>query len=514
VVAASQPTAVEAGLEMLRRGGSAVDAVLAAAIALTVTEPVSNGLGSDAFALVWDGARLHGLNGSGRAPAALDQERVRAAGYRNAMPAKGWLTVTVPGAVAAWGELHDRFGKLPWGALFEPGIRHAESGFRVMPTVAAAWGATLSLYLGLRGREFAGWRALFAPRGRAPRSGETWASREMGATLRRLVESGAGDFYEGELAAKIARFAQDTGGPMTEADLAAHRSTWVSPVRARYRGYDVWEVPPNGQGIAALIGLHIFEGFEAGQARDAAEPMHRQIEAMKLGFADAFRYVADPDFERVPVGRLLGKGYAAERRGLIGERALEPRSGDPYAGGTVYLCAVDANGMMVSFIQSNYQGFGSGIVVPGTGISLHNRGQGFSMDTGHPNRLEPKKRPYHTIIPGFVTKDGEAVGPFGVMGGYMQPQGHMQMVLNTLDYAMNPQASLDAPRWQWVSGRRVQVESTMSGAVVKGLRSRGHVVEVLPVSGTFGRGQIIWRLPSGEYVAGSDRRADGYAGVE
>ena len=514
IVATSQPLAVEAGLEMLRRGGSAVDAALAAAIALTVVEPVSTGLGSDAFALVWDGAQLHGLNGSGRAPAALTRDKVRAAGYKSAMPAKGWLTVTVPGAVAAWSHLHARFGKLHWAELFGPAIRYAEGGYRVTPIVASVWTATQHIYVGLRGREFAGWRALFAPKGRAPRSGEVWASRDMATTLRRLSERGAADFYRGDIADKIARFSQETGGPLALPDLAAHKSTWVQPITTRYRGYDVCELPPNGQGIAALMGLNILEGLTlAGRARDTAESFHPQIEAIKLAFADAFLYVADPDFENVPVALLLDKRYAAKRRALIGARALDPRPGNPYSGGTVYLCATDKDGMMVSFIQSNYQGFGSGVVVPGTGISLHNRGQGFSLDASHPNCLEPKKRPYHTIIPGFLTREGLPVGPFGVMGGFMQPQGHLQMVVNTIDYAMNPQASLDAPRWQWVSSRRVQVEASAPAVLIQSLRAMGHTVEVLPPSGTFGRGQIIWRLPAGEYVAGSDRRGDGYAGA-
>jgi gamma-glutamyltranspeptidase / glutathione hydrolase len=514
VVAASQPLAVEAGLEVLRKGGNAIDAALAAAIALTVLEPNSNGLGSDLFALVWDGYKLHGLNASGRAPAGLTLDRVRKAGHRNAMPAKGWLTVTVPGAVAGWGDLHARFGRLAWGDLFSPAVRYVEGGFKVMPTVAAAWQSAMGLYPGLRGKEYDGWRALFTVRGRAPRRGETWGSREMGATLRRISEAGAADFYTGQLAEKIARFARDTGGPMTMADLAAHRSTWDAPISTSYRGYDVWEMPPNGQGIAALLALNILEGLPPGSSRDTPEAIHRQIESMKLAFADAFRYVADPAFTAVPVGQMLDKGYAARRRSLIGERALDPRPGNPYAGGTVYLCASDGEGRMMSLIQSNYMGFGSGVVVPGTGISLHNRGQGFSTDPNRPNSLQPGKRPYHTIIPGFVTKGGAPVGPFGVMGGFMQPQGHLQMVANTIDYAMNPQTSLDAPRWQWVSGRRVQVESTMSAPVIRALRGRGHTVEVLAPSGTFGRGQIIWRLPSGEYVAGTDRRADGYAGSE
>ncbi|MBI3660043.1 gamma-glutamyltransferase, partial [Candidatus Acetothermia bacterium] len=289
-------------------------------------------------------------------------------------------------------------------------------------------------------------------------------------------------------------------------------STWVEPISTNYRGYDVWEIPPNGQGITALIGLNILEGFElASIARDSARSFHLQIEALKLAFADAHRYVADPEFSPVPTAQLLDKKYAAQRRALIGECALDPASGDPNSGGTVLLCTADRDGMMVSFIQSNYMGFGSGIVIPGTGIALQNRGNNFSLNPHHPNCLKPGKRPYHTIIPGFLTKDGKAVGPFGVMGGFMQPQGHLQMIVNTIDYRMNPQASLDAPRWQWIKGREIQIEADADSTVIDGLRAMGHEIKVAGVTGGFGRGQIIWKLPSGAYVAGSDKRADGYA---
>jgi gamma-glutamyltranspeptidase/glutathione hydrolase len=514
VVATSEPLAVQAGLEMLKRGGNAVDAALAAAIALTVTEPTSNGIGSDAFALVWDGQKVHGLNGSGRAPAALSLDILHRLGHKE-MPTKGWMPVTIPGAPAAWRDLHARFGKLPFAELFEPAIRYAGQGFSVAPIVASGWARSVPGYTQQEGPEYRGWRETFTHNGIGPKAGVTWTSPGHASTLSRIAESHAGDFYNGALAREIARFAAETGGLITEADLAAHSSTWVEPISTSYRGYDVWEIPPNGQGIAALIGLNILEGFDVkGSARDTAQSLHPQIESLKLAFADAHRYVADPNFSEVPTAQLLDKSYAAKRRALIGARALDPQPGDPYSGGTVYLCAADKDGMMVSFIQSNYMGFGSGVVVPGTGISLQNRGHGFSMDPNHPNRVEPHKRPYHTIIPAFLTRNGAAIGPFGVMGGYMQPQGHMQMVVNTVDYAMHPQQSLDAPRWQWTSGREVQIESDADPAIVKGLRSKGHKMVVAEPSGGFGRGQIIWRLPSGEYIAGSDKRADGYVGVE
>ncbi|MEO8285422.1 MAG: gamma-glutamyltransferase family protein [Chloroflexota bacterium] len=511
MVATSQPLAVQAGISMLQQGGNAVDAALATAIALTVVEPTSNGIGADAFALVWDGTRLHGLNGSGRAAGALNLDLVSGKGHTT-MPMRGWLPVTVPGAPAAWRDLHARFGKLPFAALFEPAIRYAEEGYPLSPILAYYWGRAAAVYASDTGPEFQGWMSTFAPGGRAPMPGEIWASPGHAATLRLIAESNAEEFYHGSIAHKIAQFAEQTGGYLVEQDLGAHTCTWVDPISTTYRGYEAWEIPPNGQGIAALIGLNILEGFDLGSIeRDSVESFHLQIESTKLAFADALRYVADPDFNDVPTARLLDKGYAATRRAMIGERALEPEPGDPNAGGTVYLCAVDGDGMMVSFIQSNYAGFGSGVVVPGTGIALQNRGANFSLDPSHPNHIEPGKRPYHTIIPGFLTRDGEAVGPYGVMGGFMQPQGHLQMVVNTVDYAMNPQASLDSPRWQWTSGKNIDIEADAAPAVIEGLRARGHQLTVMPPGGSFGRGQIIWRLPSGAYVAGSDKRADGYA---
>jgi len=512
VVATSEPLAAQAGLEMLRRGGNAVDAAIATAAALTVIEPTSNGIGSDAFALVWDGARLHGLNASGRAPATHTPELFEGLGH-TAVPARGWLPVTVPGAPAAWRDLHARFGKLPFAALFEPAIAYAADGFPVGPVTAAAWALTARIYAEtLAGPEFAAWFATFAPNGRGPKPGEIRRLPDHAATLRRIAESNADDFYHDELAGRIAAFAAETGGYLTRADLAAHTSAWVEPIGASYRGYDVWEIPPNGQGISALVALNILEGFDlSAHPRESVESYHLQIEAMKLAFADTLRYVADPEHADVPVRGLLDKGYAAERRRLIGERAIEPAPGSPPRGGTVYLCAADGDGLMVSFIQSNYMGFGSGVVVPGTGIALQNRGANFSLDPAHPNIVAPGKRPYHTIIPAFLTRDGAAVGPFGVMGGFMQPQGHVQMVVNTIDYGLNPQASLDAPRWQWLRGRRIDIEATAPRAVVDGLAARGHEVTIGQNAGSFGRGQIIWRLPNGAYVAGSEPRADGCA---
>jgi gamma-glutamyltranspeptidase / glutathione hydrolase len=512
VVATSQHLASQAGLAALRQGGNAVDAALAAAITLTVVEPTSCDVGGDLFALVWDGRTLHGLNGSGRSPARLTPHEVRRRGY-DELPAEGWLSVTVPGAPAAWAELHRRFGRLPFAALFAAAIAYAEAGFPISPTVFWLWRVGVEgTHAHLQGAEYAGFAPAFAPGGRTPQIGETWRNPDLARTLQRIAESGAEDFYRGELAERMAAFSAQTDGVLTVADLAAHRSTWVEPIHARYRGYDVWELPPNGQGLAALIALNILEGFELGTyLRESAERYHLQIEAMKLAFADAHRTIADPERVSVPTAELLSKEFAARRRALIGKQALLAEPSAHFTGDTVYLCAADATGMMVSLIQSNSDIFGSHVVVPGTGMALQNRASNFTLDATHPNYLEPGKRSFHTIMPGFLTHNGEPIGPFGVMGGHMQPQGHVQMIVNTLDYSLNPQASLDAPRWFWDDARRVKVEPTVAPAIVEALRQRGHDVDVDGQVAYVGRGQMIWRLPSGIYVAGSEPRADGCA---
>ncbi len=512
IVATSEPLAAQAGLEMLQRGGNAVDAAIATAITLTVVEPTSNGIGADAFALVWDGKKLHGLNASGRAPATHTPELFEKLGHTE-YPNSGWLPVTVPGAPAAWRDLHDKFGKLPFAQLFEPAIRYASGGYPLAPVVAEGWAGSARRYAETNiGPEFQPWFATFTKGGTPPRAGEVWELPDHARTLQKIAESGAEDFYKGELAGQIADFAAETNGYITRQDLAAHTSTWVDPISVSYRGYDVWEIPPNGQGIAALSALNILEGFDLSTIpRETTESYHLQIEAMKLGFADAHRYVADMEQSDVPMAGLLDKEYASQRRRLITDCAMQPEAGEPPHGGTVYLCAVDGDGMMISMIQSNYQGFGSGIVVRGTGIALQNRGAGFRLDRNHLNCVAPGKRPYHTIIPAFLTQGGEALGPFGVMGGYMQPQGHLQMVVNQVDYGMNPQTSLDAPRWQWMKDKTVSVEMAAPQHVLSGLALRGHKLEVQYSGGSFGKGQIIRRLKNGVYVAGSEPRADGCA---
>lgn len=511
VVATSQHLASQVGLTILKQGGNAVDAALAAAITLTVVEPGSCGVGGDVFAIVWDGEKLHGLNGSGRAPAGLTPEVVRGRGHET-MPGHGWLSVSVPGAPAAWRDLHRRFGRLPFAALFEAAIAYAQEGYPVSPLVAWYWHNGVAAHAELQGEEYSYFATVFAPGGRAPQIGEIWRNPDMAHTLRRLAGSEAQDFYTGEIAERIATFSAQTGGVLTLADLAAHSSTWVEPISTSYRGYDVWETPPNSQGLAALIALNILEGFDLAQyPRESVESYHLQIEAMKLAFVEAQRYVADPERVSVPVQELLSKEFAARRRALIGEQALLPEPSEKLTGDTVYLCAADADGMMVSLIQSLADNFGSHVVAPGTGIALQNRAGAFTLDPTHPNCLEPGKRSFHTIIPGFLTRNGEAIGPFGVMGGHMQPQGHVQMIVNTVDYGMNPQASLDAPRWFWGEERWVQVEPGVAPAIIEALSQRGHEMNVDDEVDFVGRGQIIWRLPSGVYIAGSEPRADGCA---
>jgi gamma-glutamyltranspeptidase / glutathione hydrolase len=503
--ATSQPLATLAGMEMFLAGGNAIDAAIAMAIALTVVEPTSNGIGSDAFAIVWDG-KLHGLNASGKSPKNFPIENF--AGM-DMMPALGWLTVTVPGAVSAWRNLWEKWGKLPFEQLFAPAIRYAEEGFAVSPLTAQAWQRAEDIYLPLTSPEFQPFQQVFFPNNRSPQTGEIWHSLVHAKTLREIAQSGGESFYRGKLASAIADFAADTGGFLTTRDLANHEPLWVDPISTQYRDLQVWEIPPNGQGIAALMALNILEGFEmAKMPRDSVESFHRQIESMKLAFADIHRHVADPDFMEVAIADLLDKNYAKDRRQLITERAIPLANPGLPKGGTVYLCACDRD-LMVSFIQSNYDGFGSGILVPDTAISLQNRASGFTLEVGHPNRVAPSKRPFHTIIPGFLTQDDKPLGPFGVMGAPMQPQGHLQVALNLTDYQLNPQAALDAPRWRFLQGNSVLLERGVPQEIVEGLRDRGHDIQIAPEY-MFGKGQMI--LKHGDaLVAASEPRADGLA---
>jgi gamma-glutamyltranspeptidase / glutathione hydrolase len=507
IVSTSQPLAAQAGLRMLLRGGNAVDAAIAAAAALTIVEPVSCGLGGDAFALVWDGTGLHGLNGSGAAPAAWTPEYFSR--HANALPERGWGSVTVPGMVSAWVELSERFGTLPFADLLEPAIDLAERGFLVSPRVAQKWAAAVPIL-----RDQPGFAQAFMPHGRAPFIGEHFALPAAARSLTRIAASRGEAFYHGELAEAMVAHARQHGGAMDMHDLAGHAAEWVTPITKDYLGYSVHEMPPNGQGVAALMALAILEKHDVARyAPDSADSQHLQIEAMKLAFADVNRWVADAAYmKEVGVRDLLDDSYLARRAQLIDVcRATDFGHGDPPSGGTIYLCAADERGMMVSFIQSNYMGFGSGVVVPETGISLHNRGYCFTLQPGHPNRVAPRKRPFHTIIPAFLTRAGQPQMSFGVMGGSMQPQGHLQTLVRMLSYGQQPQAACDAPRWRLGRGLTVHMEHRMPEQVVAELRARGHQVDHAPASAVdFGAGQFIWKTTDG-YIAASDPRRDGQA---
>ncbi len=511
MVATSQPLAAQAGLSILQAGGNAVDAAIATAATLTVVEPTSNGLGGDNFALVWAGGELHGLNASGAAPAALNLDVLGG----KEMPKYGWTPVTVPGAVRGWADLHARFGRLDFAEVLAPAIRYAREGFPLSPVLATNWARATEVYRGLHLPILEEWFRVFAPEGFTPRPGALWRSEGHARTLEAIAASSGTAFYEGELAARIDAHARATGGLLRASDLAAHRSEWVTPIWTEFDGHRVYEIPPNGQGIAALVALNVLSGLELPERRDDPDGLHLQIEAMKRGFHDAHTYVGDPRHVAVDVEHLLSARNAQAHREHLSERAHDPATRAPSTGGTVYLATADAEGQMVSLIQSNYMGFGSGVVVPGTGIALHNRGHNFHLDPAHPNALGPGKRPYHTIIPGFLGKaDGTPVGPFGVMGGFMQPQGQVQVVLNTVRYGMNPQQALDAPRWQWLSGKKVEVEATLGADLARQLAARGHEIVVQLDAGSFGRGQMIHRDPvSGVLEGGTESRTDGHIAV-
>lgn len=513
MVATSQPLAAHAGLEIIKKGGNAIDAAIATAACLTVVEPTSNGIGGDAFALVWTKGKLYGLNASGFAPKNISIAAIREKGYEE-IPRFGWIPVTVPGAPSAWAELSHRFGKLPLTEVLKPAIEYAENGYPISPILGKSWKRAFSAYQKyLKGKEFTYWFETFAPLNRAPEIGEIWASKDHAQTLKLIAETGAEAFYRGEIAEKIDQFSKKYGGFLSGEDLAEFSPEWVDPIKINYRGYDVWEIPPNGQGLVALIALNILKGFEF-QAKDIVETYHKQIEALKLAFADGKKYITDYQKMPVQVDEFLSEEYALLRRDLIGDVAITPEAGTPPSGGTVYLATADGEGNMVSFIQSNYMGFGSGLVVPGTGIALQNRGHNFSFDESHHNKLEPRKKTYHTIIPGFLTKGDQAVGPFGVMGGFMQPQGHLQVMMNTIDFHLNPQAALDAPRWQWLEGKQILVEPEFPKHIAQALARKGHEIRIALDRGAFGRGQIIWRnSDTGVLSGGTEARTDGAIAV-
>ncbi len=512
MVNCSCPQASAAGLEVLRAGGNAMDAAVAAAAALTVTEPTANGIGGDAFALIWNekDRRLFGLNSSGPAPALADIPRILADGndVNGRMPVRGWTPVTVPGVPMAWAEISRRFGALPLAQALAPAVRYAREGYPVSPSIARSWQQAYENYRKtLDAPCFAAWFDTFAPGGRAPAAGELVRLPDHADTLQQIGETGAEAFYTGALARRVDECSRKYGGYLRYEDLASYKARWVAPVGVDYRGYRVCEIPPNGQGVAALAALNILKEFTFPE-KDSPRTVHRQLEAMKMAFADVLDCVTDPDHMKKDYRLLLDPAYGARRAAEMGDTARVWSPVLPPRGGTVYLCCADGDGNMVSYIQSNYHGFGSGIVVEGTGIALQNRGADFSLDPAAANCLAPGKRSYHTIIPGFLMKDGAPVGPFGVMGGYMQPQGHVQVVMNCIDFALDPQQALDAPRWQWMRDGSVTVESRFNPDLARALARMGHDIRMDLNAASFGRGQMIVRLDSGVLVGGTESRTD------
>lgn len=516
MVATSQVPAAQAGLAILQQGGNAIDAAVATAAALTVVEPTSNGIGADAFAIVHlaGDAQLHGLNSSGPAPQSLSAEALAQRSYSR-MPEHGWEPVDVPGAPAAWAALVKRFGKLTLTQDLTPAINYAENGYALSQVLAYFWARDWQAYQqeAAHSPAFAQilreWARIFTKDGKTPTAGEIWRSPDHAATLREIGATNAESFYRGALAQKIATASKNGGGFLSAADLANFQPEWVRPMSVSYHGYDVFELPPNGQGIVALEALGILDRLTFA-GRDNFATTHQQIEAIKLSFDDLFQYVADPKAMTIDPQTLLTPAHLASQRQRITATAYTPTVSDPNDAGTVYLCTADAEGNMVSYIQSNYMDFGSGVIVPHTGIALSNRGNNFSFDPASPNYIQGGKRPLHTIMPGFLAKDGQAIGPFGVMGGFMQPQGHVQVLMNAIDFGLDPQGALDAPRWQWRNDKHVDFEPEFATSLLAQLRAAGHQVSINPEPNTFGRGQIIWRDPTtGTFVGGSESRTDG-----
>ncbi len=511
MVATSSPQASAAGLEMLKQGGNAIDAAVATATALTVCEPSANGIGGDAFALVWieKEKKLYGLNASGFSPKNISIDLVKERYKTDKMPVYGWAPTMVPGAPSAWVSLSKRFGNLPLTKVINPAVSYARNGYPVAANLSKMWTLAYKKYLEINSEkpEFKEWFNTFAPNGRAPLAGDIVRLPNHANTLEEIAKTNGKSFYGGALAKKIVADSNEFGGFFSIEDFADYTPEWVEPISINYRGYDICEIPPNGQGIVALMALNILKEFSFDN-RDSVSSFHTQFEAMKIAFADGKHYITDARHMKVKSEELLSPLYGKHRAKQITEQANQPCPELPPKSGTVYLCTADSQGNMVSYIQSNYMGFGSGIVVRDTGISLQNRGHDFSLDEKDANCLLPCKKSYHTIIPGFIMKDGGAVGPFGVMGGYMQPQGHVQVAMNLIDFNLNPQQALDAPRWQWIEGKTFEVENTFPNEIAKELANKGHTIKVALDNSSFGRGQIIIRQENGVLVGGTEGRTD------
>ncbi len=506
IVATSQPLATEAGLNAMRRGGNAIDAAIAAAITLAVVEPCNNGIGSDAFAIIWDGAALHGLNASGKSPAGWTPEYFK--NRYDTMPSLGWDAVTVPGAVSAWVEMSDKFGALPFADLFEDGIRYAEQGFQVGPKTGFYWQLAQKRFA-----QFDSFIKTFMKAGEAPGIGEEIKLPDHGKTLRAIAETKGTSFYQGELAEAMVNDSTTHGGFLSLEDLSNHQAEWVGTISQSIGNVELHEIPPNGQGLMALIALGILKHLELPRfPANGADAIHLQVEAMRVAYAEVERHLADiHHMTSVTVEDLLDESYLESRAAQIRIGRAQPNPTTLGAApDTVYLTTADASGRMVSMIQSNYRGFGSGIVVPGTGISLQNRGNGFCLEDGHPNQVAGSKKPFHTIIPGFIMQKGAPSMSFGVMGGHMQAQGHLQMLVRVYIWGENPQAASDAPRWYLAENGELHLEAGASHDLVNDLKARGHDIVLDSHESLFGGAQLIYKMPRG-YCAGSDHRKEGLA---
>lgn len=508
---AGNPSTTAAGLKVLQKGGNAIDAAIAMAASLPVCEPTGNGLGSDCFAIVWYEGKMYGINGSGPAPKNASIQALKDRGY-DKIPSYGIHPINVPGAVGGWCALHEKFGKLDLEEVFEPAISYAENGYPVSPNISKLWQEAYGIYSKYKDKkEFKGWFDTFAPNDTYLKPGELFVNKDLAKSLKLIAKTKGKAFYEGELADKIVDFMEKNDGFITKDDLKNYKPEWVTPISVNYRGYDVWQIPPNGHGITVLMALNILKQYEFDvNDKDSVDTLHKQIEAMKLAMADTAEYVTEPAYMRVSVDELLSDKYATIRKNEISDMAIPPKCGDPKGASTVYFCCADKDGNMVSMIQSNFRGFGSGIVIPGTSISLNDRMENFSFDENHSNALVGGKRPYHTIIPAFLTKDNKAISAFGIMGGFMQPQAHVQWLMNVIDFGLNPQAAMDAPRFQWIGGMNVEMEQDYSNDTILKLRKKGHNILVQPDSWHMGRGQAIILGDDGILCGATEKRTDGH----
>jgi gamma-glutamyltranspeptidase/glutathione hydrolase len=508
MVAASAPTAAEAGMRILEEGGNAIDAAVASAASLTVVEPLATSIGSDAFAIVCFKGKLYGINASGRCPYSLTYDILHRQGYKH-IPLHGVIPITVPGAPGAWAELSKRFGNNNLLKNLTPAIELAENGYAVSSKISYLWNRALNLFQSEKYDPL--FRELFniyTINGNAPNPGQVIRFPELAVTLSEIGATNAESFYSGNLTERIVDFIRNNQGFLKASDLETYTCEWVEPISTDYRGYTIYELPPNGHGLVVLLALNILENFDLIN-KESAESYHILIEAMKLAYEDGFKYIGDPDFMNVTPEQLLSKDYANSRSKLIDNTAKTHLPGNPKGSDTVYFCTADAEGNMVSMIQSHYQNFGSGVVIPGTGILMQDRGTNFNLNPYSVNCLGPGKRPYHTIIPGFLGQDGVPIGPFGVMGGFMQPQGHLQILTNLIDFHMNPQEALDAPRFQYIAGKTVEIESEVPEEILQQLKAMGHDITIKNDPSDFGRGQIIFRTPYESYIGATEPRTDG-----